>query len=544
MTAKTAAERLANRRAGAARARAAKPGRVAVPDEPAVWQPNGSQMADNPPDGIEAGMSVDQRIRYLQLKLENKFAFWRPYPRQLEFLGLRKRERLLRGGNKVGKTYTGAGEVVAHVTGRYPDWWPGRRFEQPTLIWVGGATGIAVRDAPQTLLVGLPGDPSSIGTGMIPKDLIVGTPPTSRSAPGGLDSIIVRHITGGNSKIVFKTYAQGDGNMNSWQGPYVDVIWLDEECPPDIYQEALARLTGQGCIFTTFTPLLGYSLLVNRFLRPAEEDRVAAERDRGHVQMPLSEAEHFTPEEKEQRRSGYAAHERIAREFGEPMLGEGAVFSTPEADLRLKMPLGSVPLHWRKLWGLDFGSDHPFAAVLWGFDPEDDVDYVLHCIKMRTPPNTPAILGHCDAIKRIAANVPVAWPHDGNVAREGEALKDLYRAHGLLMLPEHATHAGTGGHWTQPGVDGMDERMQQRKLLVLDSPQNEKWFEEYRAYHYKDGKIFKQFDDLMSASRIGFIMKRKAKAGPLGAAPRAAPARRAGTEFDLWTGQPFPQGAF
>jgi phage terminase large subunit-like protein len=482
-----------------------------------------------------AGMSVDDRLAYYKLRLENRFAFWKPYPKQMEFLslGAEKRERLLRGGNKTGKTWTGAGEAVAHLTGRYPPWWPGIRYDRPTLVWSGGATGVAVRDGPQTILCGLPGDKLSLGTGMIPKDLIVGDPPTSRSAPNGMDSIIVRHITGGNSKLVFKTYAQGDGQgTGSWEGPYVDVIWLDEEAPMAVYQEALARLTGQGRIYTTFTPKQGYSLLVKRFMREQSPNR-------GVMQITLEDAEHFTEEEKQLRREGYLAHEIAYREFGDPGLGEGSVFTVPEQDLRVSMSLGSVPLEWRKLWSLDFGAyNHPFAAVLWAFDLENDMDYILHSIKMTTPPGNPAILGHCDAIKRVAARVPVAWPPDGHVQEKdsGEPLADIYKGYGLLMLSEHSTFP-TGGYSTRAGIDALDHRMQQRKLQVRNCPENEKWFEEYRAYHYKDDKVVKDFDDLMSATRVGYIMRRKARAVPLG--PGGQVARRpAIRDFDLFTGLP------
>ena len=516
----------------AAKARAAKP--------PAANTPRPGQSDVKLPTPTPA-MSVDDRLAYYKAKLENKFFLWRPYPKQLEFLSMRKRERLFRGGNKVGKTFTGAGEAVAHLTGRYPDWWRGVRYSQPTLVWCGGLSGVAVRDAAQTILLGTPGDPSSLGTGMVPKDLIVGSPNASRSAPNGVDSFLVKHVSGGNSRCVFKTYEQGAG---FWQGPYVHVIWLDEEAPPDVYDEALARLTGDGCLYTTFTPLIGYSTLVNRFLRPAETDLVDAARYRGHVQMTLAEAEHFTEEEKEQRRASYAPHLRVAREFGEPTLGEGAVFTTPEADLRINLSIHSVPDEWRKIWGLDFGSNHPFGAVLWGFDLENDVDYVLHCIKMRTSPNEPSILGHCEAIKRVCAQAPVAWPHDGAVSRNGEALKDIYKDYGLKMLETHALNA-QGNHYTQPGIDAMEARMQARKLFVRNSPENENFFAEYRTYHRKHdpgtgrSHIVRINDDVMSAARIGYIMKQRARPVALGGpAAKRRPDPRTQMPINPWTGRP------
>ena len=35
-------------------------------------------------------------------------------------------------GNQLGKTLAGGVEAAMHVTGRYPDWWQGKRFDEPT----------------------------------------------------------------------------------------------------------------------------------------------------------------------------------------------------------------------------------------------------------------------------------------------------------------------------------------------------------------------------------------------------------------------------
>ena len=39
------------------------------------------------------------------------------------------------------------------------------------------------------------------------------------------------------------------------------------------------------------------------------------------------------------------------------------------------------------------------------------------------------------------------------------------------------------------------------------------WWEEFRLYHRKDGKVFKERDDLMSATRYAVTMLRYAKNG-------------------------------
>ena len=37
------------------------------------------------------------------------------------------------------------------------------------------------------------------------------------------------------------------------------------------------------------------------------------------------------------------------------------------------------------------------------------------------------------------------------------------------------------------------------------------WFEEFRLYHRKDGKVVKLYDDLMAATRYAVMMLREAK---------------------------------
>lgn len=59
----------------------------------------------------------------------NKLESYQPYPKQMDFYAAGKhwRERLLMAGNQCGKTYAGSFEMAVHLTGRYPDWWPGHR---------------------------------------------------------------------------------------------------------------------------------------------------------------------------------------------------------------------------------------------------------------------------------------------------------------------------------------------------------------------------------------------------------------------------------
>ena len=371
---------------------------------------------------------------------------------------------------------------------------------------------------------------------MVPKAALLGRT-LGHGVSNFYDVVRIRHRSGGVSTIGQKAYSQGRAKF---QGPTLDWIWEDEENEEDIHSECLARLRGDGILFTTFTPLKGITRLVRRF----QERSVDAARDRGVVRMGLRHAEHFTEEEKARRLAGYPAHERAARENGDPMLGSGAVFEdVTEKDISIDMHLSDAPDWWAKLWGIDFGggggsASHPFAAVLTAWDREADVIYVLDAFRM----NTGLVMGHAARMKRTAPKVKVAWPHDGHVVERGsgEDLASLYKAEGLEMLPTHATHA-TGNFSTEAGIQEMLSRMRSGSFRVASHLHE--WWEEFRTYHREDGKIVKLDDDLMSATRIAVMDRRRAAGGAYGGtadtATRVAAMNNPDqiqkrTDFDVW----------
>jgi phage terminase large subunit-like protein len=194
-----------------------------------------------------------------------------PYPKQLEFHGngASHRERLLMAANQVGKTFCGATETAMHLTGFYPEWWPGKRFDRAVRAWAGSKTTEVTRDGVQRYLVGDPRDKDKWGTGSVPGDLLARTI-TRQGVADSLDGIVVKHASGDNSTLGFKSYDQG---REKWQGETLDFVWFDEEPPFDIYMEGLTRTNATGGIaFITFTPLLGMSEVVRMFLNEGGHD--------------------------------------------------------------------------------------------------------------------------------------------------------------------------------------------------------------------------------------------------------------------------------
>ncbi len=190
-------------------------------------------------------------------------------------------EVALFGGNRTGKTHCGCFADELHLTGLYPDWWPGRRWDRPINMWLATDTAKNTRDILQEKMCGKPGVDSEYGTGMIPGDLLL-----RRTVKHGLadafESVFVRHVSGGVSTLQFKSYDQG---REAFQGTAQHRIHLDEEPKLEIYAECGMRLMStvpgekNGTLVLTETPLLGVSDLMIAFMPDLapEPDAVAGQ---------------------------------------------------------------------------------------------------------------------------------------------------------------------------------------------------------------------------------------------------------------------------
>ena len=195
------------------------------------------------------------------------------YAKHLEFFeaGAKYRERCFMAANRVGKTLGAGGyETTCHLTGDYPAWWVGRRFQTPVKWWAAGKQNETTRDIVQATLLGSiaqrDGRKNFDGTGIIPHANL-GSVTWKQGITDLADTIKVKHASGGWSTLGLKSYQQGRG---SFEGTSLHGIWLDEEPPLDVYGECLIRTaTTDGIVMLTFTPLEGMSEVVLGFM-PAE----------------------------------------------------------------------------------------------------------------------------------------------------------------------------------------------------------------------------------------------------------------------------------
>lgn len=435
----------------------------------------------------------------------NKLSRYRPYPRQIEFhnAGATFRERLFRAGNQLGKTWSSAYEIAYHMTGLYPDWWQGKRWSRGVTGWALGQSMMSTRDTVQRLVLGRPGE---WGTGTIPDALIMEIK-RAQGIADSVDCVFVRHASGGMSRLYFKSCEQGREKL---QGETLDFAALDEEPPIDIYTEVLTRTNAtKGIVWITFTPLLGMSDVVSRFLLEQNPDR-------SDINMTIDDVAHYSEEDKKRIISSYPAHEREARAKGIPIMGSGLIF--PVTDESIEVEPFALPDLWPRICGIDFGWDHPTAAVWLAWDRDKDVIYLYDSLRMReSVPREVAPL-----ILQRGPWVPCAWPHDGLQHDKGSGIQlaEQYRNQGINMLHEMAQLPETGdesGYKTsrtsvEAGVLEMLNRMQTGRWKVFKNQRD--WLQEKQLYHRKDGKIVKERDDSISASRYAMMMLRYASTPP------------------------------
>ena len=256
--------------------------------------------------------------------LYNQLKYFRPFEHQKKFFSTAHSQRRgILAANRIGKTVSTCYETAMHLTGLYPDWWHGYRFDHPITAMVAGEGWSQVAMVLQNELLGTQDIKirEQLGTGAIPRDSIIQD--TMRNDGANCMGVEIRHKKG-KSYLLFANYTQETRQM---QGFKLNLAVFDEQPPDDFFSEIVTRTaTTQGMILCSFTPLKGLNGLVSKFWNREEGyDFIRVAWDDVPEYDPWGEA-FLLKETRRQLERDYLPHEREARIAGKPVMGQGAVF--------------------------------------------------------------------------------------------------------------------------------------------------------------------------------------------------------------------------
>ena len=437
--------------------------------------------------------TIQPIIQQAQKQVAERFLYYEPHLKQMAFheAGKSAKERLFLAGNRTGKTFCGVLEVAMHLTGHYPSWWQGYRYDGPIEAWAAGVTNA---ETYQVLEKAYIGDVSTPGA--IAPHLILGQDRLKHLYK-------IQHISGGLSQLRFKSYEQG---RKTFQGAKIHVVHLDEEPPRDIYVEALMRTMStqadhHGMLLLTMTPLMGLTDMVLHFQESMEEKEKAPQLvDEGlvhngkfYIQASWSDNPHLKESEKKAILASLKPHEREAREKGTPALGMGMVY--PISESRIVCKPFKIPDHWGRIYGIDFGwNPSPTAVLFAAYDRDNDIVYFYdeYTATERTPQeHVVALTKQCSTFTKMRGVYDPAGKISGQ--KDGENLIDLYRREGVTFMYR-------ADNSKEKGIQDVLQRMQNGQLKIFSTLH--KTLKELRMYARDDQGFPKKHNDhLMDAMR-------------------------------------------
>ena len=288
-----------------------------------------------------------------RLKQISPIDFHEPYGLQKEFVSSDAKFNVILGGNRAGKTEIVATKVLRKCLDN-----------KKQHVWVVGTTfqdSIAIQQAKIWSLV--------------PKHLI---------KYGRYDEI--NGFT--NRKLLFKNgsliiFKSDDQQRESFQGDQVDLIWLDEECSYDIYQECKMRLIDRdGEMIISMTSLKGVTELIEEIYEECDVVRTeyaelvneqlprVAVKGRMKIFFLWSTQNPYIPQDRVVQEAKLMTKQEIkSRIYGLPISFTGRIYFNFNRDVHVingieDMPEGHYSLtnvldpHDRKPWAMVWAATH------------------------------------------------------------------------------------------------------------------------------------------------------------------------------------------
>lgn len=307
----------------------------------------------------------EQRLAALNLIVKKRKAtkfisYFEPWLEQIEALKRFTKEIKvfgLLGGNRSGKSELGAFLAVAWALGKdYFKGDPAYEFvkdlpipEGPNNIWVVGLSFAVLRDVIwyEKLRHGKNHPP------FLPDD---GT---------------VENVKDGDFQVFFKngsiiTGKSADAGRDKFQGASIDLVWIDEECEADVYDECYQRTVDcAGKIILTLTPLVDVASGVRvPWVFDLYTEFQQGAKNLVFCQLSMLNSPFVPVEEKEAAQKKWAGHpEEGARLYGKFVRRSGLVYPEWNSAKHIITPF-SIPRHWQRIVTIDPAATGVTAA-LW-----------------------------------------------------------------------------------------------------------------------------------------------------------------------------------
>ena len=450
--------------------------------------------------------AVQEDMRYNQLK------YFRPFEHQKQFFKTGNSERRgILAANRIGKTVSTCYETAMHLTGRYPEWWVGRRFNGPITAMVAGEGWGQVAMVLQNELLGSQDVKitENLGSGAIPRECIVME--TMRNDGANCLGVEIRHESGTNSYLLFANYTQ---EVRQMQGFKLNLAVFDEQPPDDFFSEIVTRTaTTQGQVLCSFTPLKGLNGLVSKFWHQEEGYE--------HIRVSWDDVPEYDPwhepfllnETRRQLERDYLPHERDARRNGVPVMGRGAVFQirhwptykTGDYDFK-----NSAGLH--RIIALDLGlvNDRTVVSLMY-WHPEEQEAWLHSQIVVKGTEEANPINYINHLMRPEVFGTPIVLPADagtpGRYTMSSQSIRELFEQYELNVYPDPVLNPPDDqGRRSNNKSFGINVMRQMLELGTFHVNENcVEFLREAQNYYADERGRFSDPDDCIDSARYALL---------------------------------------
>jgi phage terminase large subunit-like protein len=358
--------------------------------------------------------------------------------------------RLLRGGNRSGKSVAGVVEGIWRATGRHPHQ---KTHDVPTrgrIVTVDIDAGIKEIIMP----------------------LLKQWVPTSELVNGSWeDSFSSRAKTmkfRNGSTIDLKTHQQ---EIDSFAGVPLHWCWFDEECPKAIFNECRLRLIDyNGCWFMTMTPVEGQDWIFDRFI-------VTASKNVDMFEVDITDNPHLNKEALKLLDEDLDDDEKAVRQRGLFVPRGGLILKEFDFNKHVINGGGPIPKSWAIYVSIDHGFNNP-SAILWhAVSPKGQVVtfHEIHINKTLIK-DLSTMIKEYNHVNDIHPFLYIGDPSmSQKTAETGTSPRQIYIENGIPLMMAKRDVSG--------GIDKMNEYLKYNKWhITTGCPKTVK---EMRGYAFK-----------------------------------------------------------